>query len=203
MSYIHVFKQGQTGRPTFLVLHGTGGDEEDLLPLVNFIDPAASVLSVRGDVNENGMNRFFKRLAMGVFDESDLEMRAHQLNRFVEEAAEKYGFDRENVIALGYSNGANIAASMLYLFANPLRAAILHHPMVPFRERKPQDAKGLEVFIGAGKNDPMCAPEESVELERQLEAAGGSVSLWWGHAGHSLTQEEVAAAKDWYTRHFA
>lgn len=203
MSYIHVFKPGQPGRPTFLVLHGTGGDEEDLLPLAHMIDPDAAVLSVRGDVNENGMNRFFKRLREGIFDEADLEMRAQQLNAFVNEAAQEYGFDRDQVIALGYSNGANIAAGMLYLFEKSLRAAILHHPMVPFRERLPQSTTGLQIFIGAGKNDPICAPEESEALQRQLEAAGGTVSLWWGHAGHSLTQDELVAAKNWYTKHFA
>ena len=110
----HIFKQGaDKSKPTILLLHGTGGTEQDLLPLAELIDPEASVLSVRGNVLENGMPRFFRRLAEGVFDEEDLIFRTNELHSFLNEAAEEHGFDRANIVAVGYSNGANIAASLV------------------------------------------------------------------------------------------
>lgn len=130
----HVFQKGNdSSRPTLLLLHGTGGNEHDLLPLAEIIDKDANVLSVRGNVLENGMPRFFKRLAEGVFDEEDLIFRTTELNNFLDEAAEKYEFDRTNITAVGYSNGANIAASLMFHYENALKTAILHHPMVPRR----------------------------------------------------------------------
>src|SRR5699024_2655388 len=130
----HIFNKGKDStKPTLLLLHGTGGTELDLLPIAGQIDEEASVLSVRGNVSENGMPRFFRRLAEGVFDEEDLIFRTNELHAFLEEAAEKYQFDRDNIIAIGYSNGANIAASLLFHFKDALKGAILHHPMVPRR----------------------------------------------------------------------
>ncbi|SFH92765.1 alpha/beta hydrolase [Pisciglobus halotolerans] len=117
---IHLFKEGNPTKPVFLLLHGTGGNEYDLLPVAEFIDPEASILSVRGNILENGMPRFFKRLAEGVFDEEDLIKETKQLYDFINQAAEKYHFDRKKVIALGYSNGANIAASLLFLYEQSL-----------------------------------------------------------------------------------
>ena len=141
------------------MLHGTGGNELDLLPLAGMIDDEANVLSVRGNVLENGMPRFFRRLAEGVFDEEDLIFRTKELNEFLDEAAEKYGFDRDNMIAIGYSNGANIAASLLFHYQNALKGAILHHPMVPRRGIELPDLTGKSVFIAAGTNDPICSPD--------------------------------------------
>lgn len=146
----HIFNAGKVpAKPTLLLLHGTGGNEMDLLPLAGRIDDEASVLSVRGNVLENGMPRFFRRLAEGVFDEQDLIFRTKELNEFLDEAAEKYGFDRDNVIAVGYSNGANIAASLLFHYQNALKGAILHHPMVPIKGIQLPDLTGTPVFIGA------------------------------------------------------
>jgi len=132
----HIFQKGNDlSKPTLLLLHGTGGTEHDLLPIAEIIDPNASVLSVRGNVSENGMPRFFKRLAEGVFDEKDLIFRTKELYDFLDEAAEKYALDRANMYAIGYSNGANIAASLLFHYKDVLKGAILHHPMVPRRGR--------------------------------------------------------------------
>lgn len=183
------------------MLHGTGGNELDLLPLAGMIDDEASVLSVRGNVLENGMPRFFKRLAEGVFDEEDLIFRTKELNEFLDEAAEKYDFDRNNVIAVGYSNGANIAASLLFHYENALKGAILHHPMVPRRGIELPDLTGTPVFIAAGTNDPICSPMESEQLKSLLEKAGADVKLHWENRGHQLTREEVEAAAQWYLGH--
>lgn len=199
----HIFEQGTDKyQRTLLLLHGTGGTETDLLPLANMIDPHAHVLSVRGNVLENGMPRFFRRLAEGVFDEEDLIFQTKELQEFLDEAAEKYGFDRNKVIAIGYSNGANIAASLLFHYENTLEGAILHHPMVPRRGIALPDLRHSKVLITAGRNDPMCTPEESEELFILLKNAHASVAIHWENNGHQLTQTEVAAAKEWYEKEF-
>lgn len=199
----HLFHKGtDPTKPTLLLLHGTGGNELDLLPLAGRIDDEASVLSVRGNVLENGMPRFFKRLAEGVFDEEDLVFRTKELNEFLDEAAKKYGFDRENIVAIGYSNGANIAASLLFHYQNALKGAILHHPMVPRRGMDLPDLSGKAVFIAAGTNDPICSPMESGELQSLLEKAHANVEIHWEDRGHQLTAQEVEAAAIWYQKLF-
>lgn len=195
----HIFRKGsQSDQPTLLLLHGTGGTEQDLLPIADRINPEANVLSVRGNVLENGMPRFFKRLAEGVFDEEDLIFRTNELNTFLDEASEQYEFDRNRVLAIGYSNGANIAASLLFHFNNALTGAILHHPMVPRRGIELPDLTEKHVFIAAGTNDPICPAEESEELKDLLAQAHAKVELHWEDKGHQLTMDEVVAAKDWY-----
>jgi len=199
----HIFRKGtDLSKPTLLLLHGTGGTEQDLLPLAERIDDQASVLSVRGNVLEHGMPRFFRRLAEGVFDEEDLIFRTKELNDFLDEAAEKYEFDRNNLVAVGYSNGANIAGSLLFHYKNALRGAILHHPMVPRRGIQLPDLTGTPVFIGAGTNDPICPAQESEELKSLLENAKASVQLHWENYGHQLTLGEVEAAGKWYRENF-
>lgn len=195
----HIFQKGNDpSKPTLLLLHGTGGTEHDLLPLTDRIDPDANILSVRGNILENGMPRFFKRLAEGVFDEEDLVFRTKELNEFLGEAAEMYGFDRDNILAIGYSNGANIAASLFFHYQNSLKGAILHHPMVPRRGIELPDLSGKFIFIAAGTNDPICSPEESEELKTLLEGAGANVTLHWENRGHQLTMNEVDASREWY-----
>ncbi|MBO0962433.1 alpha/beta hydrolase [Neobacillus sp. MM2021_6] len=197
----HIFNKGQDPtKPTLLLLHGTGGNELDLLPLAGMIDDKANVLSVRGNVLENGMPRFFRRLAEGVFDEEDLIFRTKELNEFLDEAAVKYEFSRDNMIAVGYSNGANIAASLLFHYQNALKGAILHHPMVPRKGIDLPDLVGKSVFIAAGTNDPICSPMESAELQSILEKANANVELHWEDRGHQLTMEEVQAAATWYQK---
>lgn len=195
----HIFQKGNDpSKPVFLLLHGTGGTETDLLPLAGMIDEDASILSVRGNVLENGMPRFFKRLAEGVFDEEDLIFRTKELYEFLDEASQKYQFDRQNIIAIGYSNGANIAGSLLFHYEDSLKAAILHHPMVPRRGVQLPDLTGKKVFIAAGTNDPICPPSESTDLQSLLENSKAEVELHWENRGHQLTYDEVEAAAKWY-----
>lgn len=197
MNMKHIFKQGTSER-VLLLLHGTGGTEEDLLPLSRLIDAEASVLSVRGSVSENGMPRFFKRLREGVFDEEDLIERTNELNTFLNEAAKEYGFSRDKVVAVGYSNGANIAGSLLFHFDKSLEGAILFHPMVPRRGIELPDLDGLPVFIGAGENDPICPAQETKDLKEILVGAGAKVTNHWERLGHRLTETEVREAAKWY-----
>jgi phospholipase/carboxylesterase len=200
----HIFRKGSDPTsPTLLLLHGTGGTEEDLLPLATRIDDSASVLSVRGNVLENGMPRFFRRLAEGVFDEADLILRTQELHEFVNKAASEYEFDRDNVIAIGYSNGANIAGSLLFHIQHSLRGAILHHAMVPRRDIELPNLSAVPIFIGAGRNDPICSPQETNELVTILEGAGALVNVHWEYSGHQLTGTEVKAAGEWYKEYFA
>jgi len=197
----HIFNKGKDiTKPTLLLLHGTGGNEFDLLPIAEQIDGDASVLSVRGNVLENGMPRFFKRLKEGVFDEEDLIFRTEELNTFLDHAAEEYTFHRQNMIAIGYSNGANIAASLLFHLENALKGAILHHPMVPRRGIELPNLQDTSVFIAAGTNDPICPPEESEELDALLKKANAEVELFWVNGGHQLVTEEVEAARKWYEK---
>ncbi|MEF2966777.1 alpha/beta hydrolase [Paenibacillus sp. M1] len=200
----HIFQQGTSNdAPVLLLLHGTGGTERDLLPLGGMISPQSSVLSVRGNVLENGMPRFFRRLAEGVFDEEDLVFRTKELNDFLDEASGTYGFNRRNIVAVGYSNGANIAGSLLFHFGDALRGAILHHPMVPRRGIALPDLSGVPVFIAAGQRDPISPPQEAEELERLLSGAGAAAHVHWEPSGHQLTPSEVDAASAWYQRTFA
>lgn len=195
----HIFIKGNdSAKPTLLLLHGTGGTEHDLLALAERIDPDANVISVRGNVLENGMPRFFRRLAEGIFDEEDLVFRTKELNEFLDEAAEKYEFDRENIVAIGYSNGANIAGSLLFHYQGALKGAILHHPMVPRRGIELPELSGKPIFIAAGTNDPICPSKESEDLKSLLENAGADVELHWENRGHQLTMSEVEAAGKWY-----
>lgn len=197
------FKGVNTKLPTLFMLHGTGGTEQDLVPIAKMISPESSILSVRGNVSENGMPRFFKRLAEGVFDEEDLRFRTRELRDYLNEASVKYGFDRDNVVAVGYSNGANIAASMLFHFQDTFKGAILHHPMVPIRGLMLPEMSGLPIFIGAGKNDSICSSNETEELDEMLQAAGAHVTIHWEQNGHQLTQSEVEAAVSWFSQEFS
>ncbi|WP_217596028.1 alpha/beta hydrolase [Cohnella sp. GbtcB17] len=195
---IHIFEPGKSpNAPTLLLLHGTGGSERDLMGVGRMLSPEAALLGVRGNVSERGMARFFRRIAEGVFDEADLIARTAELNAFVDESADKYAFDRHNVVAVGYSNGANIAASLLYHHQDALKGAVLFHPMVPRRGIALPDLTGVPVFIGAGRNDPLCTMAESEELAAALGAAGAAVETHWENGGHQLSRTEVEAAAAW------
>jgi phospholipase/carboxylesterase len=198
----YFIKGTNTKLPTLFMLHGTGGTEHDLVPIAKIISSESSILSVRGNVSENGMPRFFKRLAEGIFDEEDLKFRTRELRDYLDEASVKYGFDRNNVVAIGYSNGANIAASLLFHYQDVLKGAILHHPMVPLRGMKLPYMTSLPIFIGAGKNDPICSSKETEELSEILRDAGAQVTIHWEQNGHQLTQSEVEAAMSWFSQYF-
>jgi phospholipase/carboxylesterase len=186
--------------PTLLLLHGTGGNEEDLIPLGQELLPGAAILSPRGKVSEYGAPRFFRRLAEGVFDHEDLLFRTHELAAFVEAAADEYGFDPSRIVAVGYSNGANVAASTILLHPRLLRAAVLFRAMVPFEPEVAPDLSGMPIFVAAGRMDRMIAPDNTQRLVDILAEAGAEVDLRWRNVGHPLTYEEVGEAREWIAR---
>ena len=196
LDFIHEFVPGSSKR-TLLLLHGTGGNEHDLIPLGREIDPAAAILSPRGKVLEDGMPRFFRRLAEGIFDEEDLKRRTHELADFVGAAAQHYEFAADEIVATGYSNGANIAAGLLLLRPETLRAAILFRAMVPLVPEKLPDLSSARVWIGAGNQDPIIPTSETQRLVDLLRSARAGVTIRFVNAGHSLTKAEVETASLW------
>jgi phospholipase/carboxylesterase len=199
LGFVHRFFPGEGANAgvTLLLLHGTGGDENDLVPLGQELAPGAAILSPRGKVSEFGAPRFFRRLAEGVFDQEDLLFRTHELADFVQNAADEYGFDPSKLAAAGYSNGANIAASLMLLHPGLLRAAVLLRAMVPFEPEEAPDLSGVPVFLAAGRRDQMIAPENTERLAEILREAGADLDLRWRDTGHGLTYEEVREAKEW------
>ena len=183
--------------PTLLLLHGTGGNEDDLLPLAGMLAPTSGVLSPRGKVLERGMPRFFRRLAEGVFDLEDLKRRTIELADFIGAAADRYGFDRSRVIAVGFSNGANIAASLLLLRPGVLAGAVLIRAMVPLVPEPLPSLASTRVLLSSGRRDPLVAAVETERLATLLRKAGADVTLVWQPGGHELTREDVDAARSW------
>lgn len=185
------------GAVTLLLLHGTGGNENDLLALGQALLPDANLLSPRGKVLEQGMPRFFRRMAEGVFDQEDLRLRTEELADFLTEASNRYGFDAQRVIAVGYSNGANIASSLLLRQPETLAGAVLLHPMVPFHPEALPDLHDKGIFIGAGENDPIVPVANTEALAELFQNAGAEITLHWHRGGHALTQAEMQAAQTW------
>jgi phospholipase/carboxylesterase/glyoxalase family protein len=194
--FVHRFLPGES-EATLLLLHGTGGDENDLVPLGQELAPGAAILSPRGKVSEYGAARFFRRLAEGVFDHEDLVFRTHELAGFIQAASEEYGFDPSRLVAVGYSNGANIAASLMFVHPELLRAAVLFRAIVPFEPEKVPDLSGMPIFLAAGRMDRMIPPDNTERLAEILREAGADLALRWRNTGHALTYEEVAEAKEW------
>jgi phospholipase/carboxylesterase len=183
---------------TLLLLHGTGGNEDDLLPLGRQLDSKAALLSPRGKVLERGViPRFFRRLAEGVFDVEDLKFRTNEMADFVENASRVYGFDGRNVIAVGYSNGANIAASILLLRPKTLSGAILFRAMVPLVPDKMPNLSGKRIFMSSGLQDPIATKNEAENLSELLGQAGADVTLEWQNSGHELVEGDIIAARKW------
>ncbi len=199
LGFIHRFIPApETDSPlTLLLLHGTGGDETDLLGVGRQLAPAAALLSPRGKVSENGMPRYFRRLAEGVFDLADLQARTHELADFVETAVQRYRLAPDRIFAVGFSNGANIAASLLLLRPQVLAGAVLFRPMVPLVPETIPRLRGKPVLLAAGRLDPIVSPDETERLRRLLVQAGANVTLHWESAGHELTPADVAAARAW------
>ena len=197
VSFIHRYEPGKRrGAPPLLLLHGTGGDENDLLQLGEMVSPGSALLSPRGKVLEHGMPRFFRRLAEGVFDEVDVRQRANELADFVETARAHYGIGRP--VALGYSNGANIAAAMLLLRPQVLAGAILLRAMTPLtRVETVGDHVGKGVLIVSGAHDPIAPPANAARLKAMLEAAGARVDHRVLAEGHELSQADVRLARQW------
>jgi phospholipase/carboxylesterase len=198
--FIHRFKPSAAGvatSPTLLLLHGTGGNEDDLIPLGRSLAPEANLLSPRGKILENGMPRFFRRLAEGVFDEEDLIHRTRELADFITASAQKYGFSPHTITAVGYSNGANIAASLLLLHPGTLAGAVLLRAMVPLVPTVSPDLSGTGVFLASGLGDPILPIDNARRLAAMLRAAGAEVAFHEIQAGHQLTSAELDQARLW------
>lgn len=187
----------KAGSTTLLLLHGTGGDENDLIPLGRALLPGAGMLSPRGKVLEGGAPRFFRRIREGVFDQEDLARRTEELAQFIDAAAAKYDLDKEHIIAVGFSNGANIAGGLLLRRADVLRKAVLLSPMVPFEPDPLPDLSETSVFIGAGRADPLVSLEQVDRLADLLRRAGAAATLHWTPGGHAISEDEVDAARRW------
>ena len=199
MDFIHQFIPAPDGRTrrVLLLLHGTGGNENDMIPLGRDLDPDAALLSLRGNVLENGMPRFFRRLAEGVFDEEDIARRANELADFIGTAAAKYHFDQNQLTAVGYSNGANIAAAMFLLRPGTITSAVLFRAMVPLTPDTKPNLSGTRALICSGTHDPIIPVENAERLTAMLRAAGADVTLRLQNASHQLAYDEIAAAKNW------
>ncbi len=196
LSFIHRFERGtRRDLAPLLLLHGTGGDENDLIPLGRMIAPDRALLSVRGKVLEGGAPRFFRRLAEGVFDEADVVRRAHELADFVDEARKEYGIAAP--VALGYSNGANIAAAMMLLRPQSLRGGVLLRAMTPLARPPKVDLGGKSVLLLSGQQDPIVPPGNAEGLAETLVAAGARVERRVLPVGHQLSQLDVNLAREW------
>lgn len=203
LGFVHRFVPAQSTAAagvTLLLLHGTGGTENDLLGLGQSLLPGAAMLGVRGKSLDEGYPRFFRRLAEGVFDEQDLVARTHELADFVPAAAAYYGFDPAKVVAVGYSNGANIAAAALLLRPDALAGGVLLRAMVPLEPPALPDLSGKRVFLAAGRADSMV-PRANVErLAELLRAGGADVTLSVHARGHQLEPDDVGLARQWFER---
>ena len=203
LGFEHVFRPPANPQaPTLLLLHGTGGTEHDLIPLGESLSPGAGLLSPRGKVLERGMPRFFRRLAEGVFDLDDLQFRTHELAVFVAAAAAHYKFDAKKVVAVGFSNGANIAASTLLLEPGVLAGAILFRAMVPIVPDPLPSLDGTPVFMSNGRTDSLIQPGEAERLASLLRQAGADLTLEWQPGGHQLTRQDLAQAQQWWLAHW-
>jgi phospholipase/carboxylesterase len=202
MNFEHVYEQG-TNLITILALHGTGGDEHDLVPMAKMVAPGAHVLSPRGKVLENGAPRFFRRLAEGVFDIEDLKFRTHELADFIVAAAQTYKFDVNNLYALGFSNGANIASSLLFLHPEVLAGGAILRGMVPLDIEKGElgalpNLQGKKVFLANGTRDRVVPLENAKRLAEMYKQAGATVTLELNPASHGLIQSDLQAMRHWF-----
>jgi phospholipase/carboxylesterase len=200
LGFVHVFVPAPKPAPnavTLLLLHGAGGDERELLPLGRELWPGAALLGVRGHVLENGAPRFFCRLAEGGFDVYDLQRRTSELAKFIDAAAKQYGFSKRHLIAVGYTQGADIAASLIFLHPHYLAAAVLFRAQLPFWPDLIRNFSELSVFIAAGIRDPFVPRDQTSQLAAVLESGGADVSMVWHRGGHELGDADIAAAKAW------
>lgn len=194
MIHTWIFKKSEK---TLILLHGTGGNEHDLIPLGDTIDSHANLLSIRGNISENGMNRFFKRIAPGIFDIESLNEETHKLHDFIEEMVKKYQLNPNQLTVVGYSNGANIAASLLFHYPDFIKQAILLHPMVPL-EMEIYPHQQTRALITSGSKDPIVPNEQSMKLEKMLNERNVDTKHVQFDSGHQITHEEIRSVKAWY-----
>ncbi|WP_436863014.1 methylhydroquinone degradation carboxylesterase MhqD [Staphylococcus caeli] len=191
----HIFRAGEANAPTLILLHGTGGDERDLLPLSELLNPNYNVLSIRGEVSENGMNRFFKRHGEGQYDIEDLKLRTDRLISLIQQAAERYHFDLSKAIPVGFSNGSNIAISMILHSDISFKAALLYAPLYPVDIANDKDLSGMKVLLSMGEHDPIVTMQDSKNVIDIFKRRGAEVTQIWVNS-HELTQDGVAAGRD-------
>ena len=203
--FIHQFLPATQPDPgiTLLLLHGTGGNEQDLLRLGRELLPGAALLSPRGRVLENGMPRFFRRFEEGVFNVDDLKFQTHGLNDFIQAASRQYGVAKNKVVAVGYSNGANIAASLLLLHPHALTAAVLFRAMVPFTPDFEPNLGHTSALLSGGVQDPIVPRENTERLAGMLTSFGADTEVHWHRGGHELGEDDVSVAKQWLSRRVA
>jgi phospholipase/carboxylesterase len=201
----HVFEPAGVPPPPIglVLLHGTGGSETDLVPLGRVLLPGAVLLSPRGKVLESGMPRFFRRLAEGVFDQEDLAFRTAELAGFIQQAGEGYGLDPGKLVAVGFSNGANVAASLLLRFPGLLAGAVLMRAMPPFIPAEPVDLGRKPVLMLSGERDPIVQRDQVLQLANLLRDSQADLTLHWGEAGHNLAEDDISVARDWLQRVFS
>lgn len=198
LDFVHKFVPAPgSNRRTLVLLHGTGGDESDLIALGQMLDGEAALLGIRGKVMEGPMPRFFRRLAEGVFDEADVAFRTHELAGFLAAAVDAYQLDATQLVAVGYSNGANIAASLMLLEPSVLSDAVLLRAMVPLVPERLPDLAGHHVLMASGRQDPIIPADNAQRLSELLTQAGADVALHWSDASHGLLQAEVEFAQRW------
>ena len=198
LGFIHRFVPGEESADTLLVLHGTGGNENDLIGVGQAIAPGAAILSPRGNVLENGAPRFFKRLAEGVFDPKEVRARAEELAKFIRGAAITYRLDSSRIFALGYSNGANVASTVMLIEPGVIQGSILLRPMVVYEPPEKRDLSGSSVFISAGRMDPIVPTSSVEQLAEMFRSANADVTLKWQISGHNLLPSEIREAADWF-----
>src|SRR5215211_8711305 len=205
LGFIHQFIPAST-RPnqvTLLLLHGTGGNEEDLIPLGRELYPRAAILSPRGKVLESGMPRFFRRLSEGVFDLEDLKFRTHELADFIQKCSLHYKFDLNQTIAVGFSNGANIASSILLLRPDVIQGVILFRAMIPLVPNPLPNLSNKKILLSAGVNDPIVSRTETENLYRLFRKTNANVMLKWQQSSHNLIQKDIADARKWISNNFS
>jgi len=205
LGFVHRFVPASdpSSRATVLLLHGTGGDENDLISFGQAIAPGAALLSPRGATNENGAPRFFRRISEGKFDPAEVRGRAKELAAFIRAASTEYSLAPERIFALGYSNGANIASSVMFLEPELLAGAILFRPMIVLEEDEKRDLAGSNVFIGAGRLDNIVPPDQPERLAEMFRQRGAGVTVCWQVSGHNLAPADIREAAQWFAMHSA
>jgi predicted esterase len=198
----YIAGEGNLSGLTLLLLHGTGGDGDSLLQLGYTIAPGATLVSPTGRVMEGNSRRFFKRLREGVFDQEDLALRTRELGDFVRDAVVAYHLERHRIVAVGYSNGANMASSLMLRQADVLSGAVLFRPMVPFTAEPVERLSGIPVLICAGERDALLPPGDTERLAEIFRSADADVTVHVERAGHELAMGDVVTARDWLARNF-
>lgn len=194
--YNYIYNKGKAGEPVIVLLHGTGADENNLIPVANAIAPDSTVLSIRGNVSENGMNRYFKRHAEGNYDVEDLMTRGKELYQFITEKAAEYNFELEDVVLLGFSNGSNIGINMLLLEESKINKGMLYAPMYPVDLTDGPDLSDAKILLSMGENDPIVPKAESDRVIEIFESRGAKVDQVWVNS-HEINEKNLIAGKQW------